>query len=249
MNYHLAAGLLLSALIGFVLGLIGGGGSIVTVPVLVYILGVEAHGAIGMSLAVVGVTSLVGVVAHARRGNVDYRTGVFFGGAGVAGALAGSRLTPLLSPQALMITFAALMLAVALVMLLRRRREDEREESGVNFWKAGIAGLSVGVLTGFLGVGGGFLIVPALVLFGGLGMKQAVGTSLMVIAINCAAGFLGHMGHGSLPVGLTLAVTAIAAAGTVGGTVCGQRVSAETLSRGFAVFVIVVAIFLIIKNV
>lgn len=246
MNYHLAAGLLLSALIGFVLGLIGGGGSIVTVPVLVYVLGVEAHGAIGMSLAVVGVTSLVGVVAHARRGNVDYRTGVFFGGAGVAGALAGSRLTPLLSPQALMITFAALMLAVALVMLLRRRRE---RESGVSLWKAGIAGLSVGVLTGFLGVGGGFLIVPALVLFGGLGMKQAVGTSLMVIAINCAAGFLGHMGHGSLPVGLTLAVTAIAAAGTVGGTVCGQRVSAETLSRGFAVFVIVVAIFLIIKNV
>ncbi len=246
MNYHLAAGLLLSALIGFVLGLIGGGGSIVTVPVLVYILGVEAHSAIGMSLAVVGVTSLVGVVVHAQRGNVDYRTGSFFGGAGIAGALAGSRLTHLLSPQALMIAFAVLMLAVALGMLLRRRHE---RKEGVSLWKAGLAGLAVGILTGFLGVGGGFLIVPALVFFGGLDMKQAVGTSLMVIAINCAAGFLGHMGQGRLPVGLTLAVTAIAATGTVGGTFCSQRVSAETLSRGFAVFVIVVAIFLIIKNV
>lgn len=247
MDYHLAAGLLLSALIGFTLGLIGGGGSIVTVPVLVYVLGVDAHSAIGMSLAVVGVTSLVGTAVHARRGNVDYRTGVSFGSTGIVGALAGSRLTHLLSPQALLITFATLMLVIATAMLLRK--QQDAPGSGGSLWKTVMAGLAVGVLTGFLGVGGGFLIIPALLLFGGLGMKEAVGTSLMVIAINCAAGFLGHIEQSRLPLGLTAAVTAIAAAGTVGGTALSQRVSAEALGRGFAIFVIVVAIFLIIKNV
>lgn len=247
MDYHLAAGLLLSALIGFTLGLIGGGGSIVTVPVLVYVLGIEAHSAIGMSLAVVGITSLVGTVVHARHGNVDYRTGVYFASTGTVGALVGAYLTHLLSPRALLIVFAVVMLVVATVMLLRRQQQSV--EVQVSFWKAGLAGLVVGILTGFLGVGGGFLIVPALLLFSGLGMKEAVGTSLMVIAINCAAGFLGHIGQSRLPLGLTVAVTAIATAGTIGGTTLSRRVSAETLSKGFAVFVIAVAIFLIIKNV
>ena len=197
MGLNLILGLLLSAAIGFSLGLIGGGGSIITVPVLVYVIGVEPHQAIGMSLAVVGITSLIGAALHSRRDNVRWRTGLIFGGSGVFGAFFGARLTHLFSPQALLLLFAALMIVISLLMLKKRPHENNgnwtREFS---LGKAIVAGLGVGALTGFLGVGGGFLIVPALALFGGLAMREAVGTSLVVIAINCAAGLLGQMQHG-----------------------------------------------------
>ncbi|MDQ3374308.1 MAG: sulfite exporter TauE/SafE family protein, partial [Acidobacteriota bacterium] len=172
MNIFLILGLVLSGLIGLSLGLIGGGGSIITVPVLVYVLGVEAHAAVGMSLAVVGATSLVGSFLHYRRGTVRLKTGLIFGAAGVVGALLGSPLTRLLSPAALLMTFATLMLVIAVLMLRRKSNAGIIEvEQVLSVWKAILAGFGVGVLTGFLGVGGGFLIVPALVMFGALGMK------------------------------------------------------------------------------
>ena len=249
MSIHLALGLLLSGAIGLSLGLIGGGGSIITVPVLVYVVGVEAHEAVGMSLAVVGVTSLIGASLHYRRGTVRFKTGATFGAAGIAGAYFGSRLTYLLSPAAILLSFAALMLLIAALMLTRKQRgESAADHKKFDIFKAVLAGLMVGLLTGFLGVGGGFLIVPALVLFGGLSMKDSIGTSLVVIAINCAAGLAGHLAHGGFDLRLAGQVTALAVLGTLIGTALSHKTSPARLRTGFAVFVIAVAIFLVAKN-
>lgn len=245
-------GLLLCAAIGVSLGLLGGGGSIITLPVLVYALGVEPRSAVGMSLAVVGATSLVGTVLHARRGALRPRTGLTFAAAGVPTALAGARLTHLLAPQALLLAFAALMLVVAAVLLTRRRRgPEEPTGDGGHRPRPGreiAAGAGVGFLTGFLGVGGGFLILPALVVFGGLPMHQAVGTSLLVIAVNCAAGLVGHLTAGGFAPGLTAAVTALAVAGSFAGTALAHRVPASRLRRGFAWLVAGVGLWLAAAN-
>ncbi len=245
-------GLILSAAIGLSLGLIGGGGSIITVPVLVYVLGVEVHDAVGMSLAVVGATSLIGSFLHYRSGAVQLKTGLIFGAAGIIGALLGSPLTRLLSPSALMLTFATLMLVIGSLMLRRKSRavsnEVESAEQILSVWKALLAGLGVGILTGFLGVGGGFLIVPALVMFGGLGMKDAIGTSLFVIFLNCVAGLVGHASQNNFDWNLTALVTVLAVSGTIFGTLLSHRVAAVKLQKGFAVFVLAVAVFLITKN-
>lgn len=248
MALNLAIGLVLSAAIGISLGLIGGGGSIITVPVLVYVIGVAPHDAVGMSLAVVGVTSALAATIHYRQGTVKVRTGVIFGGAGVLGAYFGSHLTYRLSPSTLLLSFATLMLLIAVLMLARGRGEEVATERGLSITKAVIAGGVVGTLTGFLGVGGGFLVVPALVLFGGLTMKDAVGTSLLVIAINCAAGLAGHLSHGVFDLRLAGLVTALAAAGTFIGSLLSRRASPAILRTGFAVFVIAVAVFLVAKN-
>lgn len=202
-----------------------------------------------MSLAVVGATSLIGVVLHARRGAVDLRTGAVFGAAGIFGALGGSKLTYLVSPGALLLSFAALMLVTAISMLLRRGKERSapRARRGSTV-KAVLAGLGVGVLTGFLGVGGGFLVVPALVLFGGLAMKEAIGTSLLVIAINCAAGLVAHLQYGGFDLRVAVLVTVLAASGTLLGTTLSHKASPARLKTGFAMFVIAVALFLVAKN-
>ena len=213
-------------------------------------LGVEAHEAVGMSLAVVGATSLVGSYLHYRRGNLKLKTGMTFGAAGIVGALIGSPLTRLLSPPVLMLTFAMLMLVVAVLMLPRKSNvvEVESDEQVLSVWKALLAGFGVGILTGFLGVGGGFLIVPALVMFGGLGMKDAIGTSLFVIFLNCVAGLVGHASQNHFDWSLTAQVTVLAVAGTILGTLLSHRVAANKLQRDFAVFVLSVAVFLMVKN-
>lgn len=244
-------GMILSGLIGLSLGLIGGGGSIITVPVLVYVLGVEAHAAVGMSLAIVGGTSLIGSLLHYQSGNLRFKTGLMFGVSGIFGAFAGSPLTKLLSPSALLLTFAVLMLLISILMLRRKpQAESEADEqiAEASTWKALLAGFGVGVLTGFLGVGGGFLIVPALVMFGGLGIKEAVGTSLFVIFLNCIAGLIGHASQNNFDWRLTALVTMLAILGAIGGTFLSRRVAAKKLQKGFAVFVLMTAVFLMIKN-
>ena len=245
----LAIGLLLSGLIGLSLGLIGGGGSIITVPILVYVIGVDPHEAIPMSLAVVGATSLVGAGMHHRRGGVVWRTAGLFGVAGIAGAFFGSRLTYLVESRTLLLIFASLMLVVAILMLVRREPAERLTDHRSIFWKALIAGAGVGVLTGFLGVGGGFLIVPALMLFGHLRVKEAIGTSLVVIAINCAAGLVGHLRFGGLNLRLTALVGIFAVAGALMGTRIAGRVAPAALRRSFALFVVSIAIFLVVRNV
>lgn len=241
-------GLVLSAVIGLSLGLIGGGGSILTVPILVYLLGVGPHEAVGMSLAVVGATSILGSYMHWRRDNVDISTGLLFGVAGIVGALLGSPLTKLVSPELLLLIFGLLMLVVAVSMIWRRNNKISEATRKPHPVQGIIAGLGVGVLTGFLGVGGGFLIVPALVFFGGLNMKKAIGTSLFVIFLNCAAGLIGHMSQNFFDWGLTGIVMSLAVAGAIIGTILSQRIAAQRLQSLFAVLVLGVAAFLVVKN-
>ncbi|HXF43514.1 MAG TPA: sulfite exporter TauE/SafE family protein [Pyrinomonadaceae bacterium] len=257
MNLIFISGIVLSALIGISLGLLGGGGSILTVPILVYVLGVDTHEAVGMSLAVVGATSLIGTCLHYKQGTVRLKTGLVFGVAGVMGAFAGAPLTALLSPPALMFTFALLMLVISLLMLRRKRDKIETNSNGeavafpsgnLVFWKAFSSGLVVGLLTGFLGVGGGFLIVPALVVFGGLGMKEAIGTSLFVIFLNCVAGIIGHVSRGGFNWNLMLIITLSAVSGAVLGTMLSYRIAANKLQKGFAVFVFGIGVFVLAKN-
>ncbi len=215
---------------------------------LVYIIGIEPHEAVAMSLAVVGVTSVVGSVLHHRQGTVKLKTSAIFGASGVIAAYFGSRLTYLLSPAALLMSFAALVLVISAVMLAKKQRDDAMRQRILNTPKAMFAGLVVGLLTGFLGVGGGFLVVPALVLFGGLSMKEAIGTSLIVISINCAAGLAGHLSYEAFDLRLTALVTALAALGTLVGAALSHKTPPARLRKGFAVFVIIVAVFLVARN-
>lgn len=248
MSLPFLIGLILSAAIGLSLGLIGGGGSILTVPILVYFLGVSPHDAVGMSLAVVAATSLFGALLHYRKENVDVRSGILFGAAGIVGAIAGSPLTKLVAAGTLLLIFGVLMLVVAVSMLWRRNRGSD-EVTHVPHTAQGLAaGFGVGVLTGFLGVGGGFLIVPALVYFGGLSMKKAIGTSLLVIFLNCVAGLVGHASQSIFDWGLTGIVMALAVGGAVAGTVLSHRLAAHRLQRVFAVLVLGVGGFMIAKN-
>lgn len=248
-DMHLMIGLILSLVIGLSLGLMGGGGSIITVPMLVYVLGVETYQAIGMSLAVVGATSLVAVGLHARQGTVQYKTGIIMSITGILGAYVGSRLTYLFSPAVLLLVLAGMMLSIATLMLTRKERAagqaNSQQPRAVNMM---LAGLGVGGLTGLLGVGGGFLVVPALTLFAGLPMHEAIGTSLLVITINCASGLLGHLRHGGFDLLLTLLVTGLAIIGTLMGVAVAHRTSPLRLRTGFAVLVMAVALFLVAKN-
>lgn len=238
----------MSAAIGVSLGLVGGGGSILTVPILVYFLGVEAHEAVGMSLAVVGATSLFGAYLHYRKNNVNFAKGLLFGAAGIVGAFLGAPLTKLVPPDILLLIFGVLMFVVAISMLWRSKQAENRTPPREVLWKAIAAGFGVGVLTGFLGVGGGFLIVPALVMFGGLAMKEAVGTSLLVIFLNCAAGLIGHMSQNYFDWSLTAPVIILAIGGVGLGTILSHRLAANRLQKMFAVLVLAISLFLFAKN-
>lgn len=241
-------GLALSAAVGLSLGLIGGGGSILTVPILVYFLGVSPHEAITMSLAVVGATSLFGSFLHYRQSNVDVRTGLLFGSAGILGAFVGSPLTRLVSPEALLTIFGILMFVVAMAMIWRRRHRLEEGEEIPHYAKGIMAGFGVGILTGFLGVGGGFLIVPAMVFFGGITMKKAIGTSLFVIFLNCVAGLIGHLGGGSFDWFLATMVIGLAVSGAAIGTMLSNRIAPHRLQTVFAVLVLGIGAFLVVNN-
>ena len=244
---HVVVALALSTLIGLSLGLLGGGGSILAVPVLVYVARVEVHAAIGMSLAVVGTTALVGGLVHARAGRVDPRAAALFWGAGMLAAPLGAQATHAVAPRVLMLLFAGLMLVVG-SLLLRGRGAAGGPAARPHPAAVPAAGFGVGLLTGFLGVGGGFLIVPALVLLGGLAIHRAVGTSLLVIALNSAGGLAGHLSRGEMPVGLTSAFTAAAALGALLGVRLAGRLDPARLRRAFAAFVMLVGLLLLARN-
>jgi uncharacterized membrane protein YfcA len=238
--------LLLGFAIGLALGLLGGGGSILTVPVLVYVIGQDPRTAVTASLAIVGANSVSGVMMHRSQGTLNWRVALLFGGAGMLMAFFAARLSKSFSPVALLLAFAVLMLVVGSVMLLQKKTADH---AGVSRGPLVIlaAGAGVGLLTGFLGVGGGFLIVPALVLLVGLPMRQAVGTSLLVIAMNSASGLLGHWGDA-----INLSVVAVFAASGITGAFIGARLSgriqADRLRQLFAVFVLTLGCYLLFDN-
>lgn len=234
--------------IGLSLGLLGGGGSILTVPALVYVIGYNPAAAVTASLAIVGINSLSGVFMHRSQGTLNWRVALVFGGSGMAMAFLAARLSRDVPPTMLLIAFAMLMLAVGGLMVWRRPKRDEgAAPRGVAVTMA--AGAGVGLLTGFLGVGGGFLIVPALVMLVGLPMRAAVGTSLLVIAMNSVSGLLGHLGDVALDVQLIALFAASGIVGTFTGARLTQHIQPDRLRQGFAVFVIALALYLLYDNV
>lgn len=237
----------LSVLIGVALGLLGGGGSILTTPILLYALNVPAKEAIATSLVVVGATSAAAVISHARAGNVEWKTGLVFGAAGMAGAYVGGLVAGYIPDKVLLLLFAAMMLATAVAMF-RGRKESGAPKTQAT-WKIVLDGLVVGVVTGLVGAGGGFLVVPALTLLGGLPMRKAVGTSLLVIALKSFAGYAGHAAHVDIDLQLAAIVSGAAIAGSVLGGMFAQRIAPEVLRKGFASFVLVMAILVIYRQV
>jgi uncharacterized membrane protein YfcA len=238
---------LLASAIGLALGLLGGGGSILTLPMLVYVLHVDAKEAIASSLFVVGVTSLVGVVGHARAGNVRLRTGALFGAAGMLGAAGGGELAHFLPASLLLSLFAVMMLLTAAAML-RGRKPQATAASTPSMPKMLALGTAVGAVSGLVGAGGGFLVVPALVLLGGLGMTEAIGTSLLVIAMQSLAGFASHIRHTEVQPALLLALAGAAVVGSVIGIRLARNVSPATLRRAFGGLVLAMGIFLLAKQ-
>ena len=239
--------LVLSLLIGVSLGLLGGGGSILTTPILIYALGVEPKEAIATSLLVVAITSVAGAIQHFRQGNVELKIGLIFGAAGMVGAGLGGFAADWVPTKVLLVMFAMMMLATAFFMY-KGRSGSEEERPPQAMWRVIVDGLVVGVVTGLVGAGGGFLVVPALNLLGGLPMRKAVGTSLLVIALKGFAGYAGHAAHIDIDMGLAALVSVSAVVGSVLGGRLTNLISPDTLRKGFAVFVLVMAVFVLAKE-
>lgn len=237
----------LAALVGISLGALGGGGSILAVPILVYVARLPAKEAIASSLLVVGGTSAVGALRHWRYRNIDIRAALFFGTASMGGSFLGGRAARSLSGTLQLTIFAVVMLAAAIFMFRSGRKEQELPGVRRPVWSA-LAGFGVGVLTGVVGVGGGFLIVPALVLLTALPMNRAIGTSLLVIAMNSVSGFLGYLGKVSIDWRFALTFTLIAAAGVVVGSSWARDASPAALKKAFAIFLVVVAAIMLVEN-
>jgi uncharacterized protein len=234
--------------IGVLLGMLGGGGSILAVPVLVYVLGQPVHEATTTSLLVVGAAALGGAVDQGRAGRVRWRTAVGFGAAGAVGAVGGSALNHAVGGRFLLLAFAALLLVVAALMFradspLLLMRSLRRRELRVL-----VAGVATGVLTGFFGVGGGFIIVPVLVLVLGFAMREAVGTSLAVISITSAVALAAHLAGGTIDWYVACGFTAAALVGVVAGGRAAGRLSPAVLRIGFGVLLVAVAVALVAAN-
>jgi hypothetical protein len=250
---HVALALAFGALIGLWLGALGAGGSILTVPILVYALGVPVQAAIGTSLAIVGLNAAAGATDHLRRGRVLSRTGLAFGASGLAGALAGAWLNHRLRGEVVLVLFSLLMATAAAAMVRRRGRDGARadfeERYDARGWlRLGLVGLGVGFLTGFFGIGGGFLIVPALVVVLDVPMPYAVGTSLLAIFLNALWGLAGHLQFGDLEWGLTGLFAAGGLVGVLGGGRLAGRLPDRSLRRAFAVVILAVAAYTLARS-
>lgn len=247
--------LALALLIGLALGLLGGGGSILTVPILRYVLGMDAHAAIGLSLLVVGLTSLAALVPHALAGRVRFRTGIVFGLAGMAGAYGAGRFAHYIPAPVLLSLFALMMFATAFAMLRGKGRSvaprdvaAQEASTELPIAKVLLEGVVVGAVTGLVGAGGGFLVVPVLVLLGNLPMELAVGTSLVVIAMKSLAGFAGYAGSTEIDLELGLAMSAAAVVGSIAGGMLVTRVRPALLRTGFGWFVVAMAVFILAQE-
>ena len=247
MTVQIGIDILLGFAIGVSLGMLGGGGSILTVPALVYVVGQSPQAAVTASLMIVGANSAMGAFMHRSQGTLNWKVALLFGGVGMAAAYLAAGLSKLLPPTALMILFAVLMLVVGLFMVLKPQPSNQ-DGGGRGWWVTVASGLGVGVMTGFLGLGGGFLIRPALVMLVGLPIRQAVDTSLVVIAMNSLAGFLGHLDGPPID----LQVVAIFVTAGLTGALVGARltriVHPDHLRKAFALFVIALALFLLVDN-
>ena len=254
-------GYVLAILIGVTLGLIGGGGSILTVPILVYLFGLKHEMATSYSLFIVGITALFGTYRHYVIGNLNVKIALTFAIPSVLSLLLVRKFLLPIVPDILfsinnfiitkqnliMIIFSFLMISASFSMIKSSKSESKFEK--INYKNLFLIGILVGFVTGFLGAGGGFLIIPALIYFAGLHMKQAVGTSLFIIFINSMIGFLGDVIYGySFNYVLLLSISAIALVGMFIGTQLSKRIEGGKLKPAFGWFVLVMGIYIILKE-
>lgn len=244
-------GLALALGVGLVLGLLGGGGSILALPIFLYVFGVATKPAVAMSLAVVGMSAFVGFLGHWRQGTVSLRVALPFGAFAMTGAFVTARLTHLVPERVQLTLFTLFALTAAVLMLRDAARDGSRP---VEPWDPGSArfapllalqGLGVGILTSLIGAGGGFVIVPALVLLARLPVKVAVGSSLLIIAMNALSGFAGYLGTVAIDWPLVGRFTGFAAIGALLGTRLVRHVPQGRIKQGFAVLILVLGTFVV----
>jgi|SRR5690625_189084 len=243
-------------LIGLSLGLFGSGGSILTVPVLVYLVGEQEKIAIAESLGIVGAISFAGFIPYAFKKQVHWKSVILFGIPGMAGTYGGAAIAEFVSGTFQLILFAMVMLIAAALMFRDRKQLKviSHSEDQHSWWKIALEGLLVGVITGLVGVGGGFLIVPALVLLGGLPMHLAVGTSLAIIALKSFSGFYKYidvLNNLNLTMNweLILVFSLVGAVGSFVGKFIGSKISNDGLKRGFAVFLVFMGGYILYMNI
>lgn len=261
------AGYLASIIIGISLGLIGGGGSILTVPVLVYLLGVEPMMATAYSLFIVGASSLVGAFPKYKQGLISLKTAIVFGIPSIIAVFATRKLiVPSIPTEVfqlgnlvitksilMMVLFAVLMVAASVSMIREKKNgngKEESEQQKFNYPMIILEGAVVGVLTGLVGAGGGFLIIPALVMLSKLPMKMAVGTSLLIIAAKSLIGFIGDVSTNASEMDWTLLliVTALAIAGIFAGNALSKKIDGNKLKKGFGWFVLIMGVYIIVNE-
>lgn len=251
-----------AVLVGLILGLIGGGGSILTLPILVYFLGIDTVVATGYSLFIVGITSLVGTLRNAGEKKINFKIGLLFAAPalftlyftrlfivpGIPDPILKTDVFELSKSMGIMILFAIVML-LASYSMIKGRKDSEQPSSDPNFLKLSIVGVFVGLLSGLVGAGGGFIIIPALVYFANLPMKNAVATSIFIIAINSLIGFTGDLGTYEIDWIFLSIFSALSIAGIFLGIYFTRFVSGNQLKKGFGWFVLVMGTFIIIREV
>jgi len=253
----LASGL--AIIIGILLGLLGGGGSILTVPVLVYAADIPAKSAIIMSLIVVACTSLIATYNHARKKHVCWKTGAIFGSAGMLGAFLGGRLSAYIPGALLLVLLGIVMLVASLSMIFRKKTTQSTNKTCLEnssfcpmelpILAILLDGFFLGIITGLVGVGGGFLLVPALTHLAALPVHAAIGTSLFIIALQSAAGLAGHASQLNINFELTALITSLAIVGSFIGSKIAPYIAADLLKRSFGYFVLLIGSALLIKEV
>ncbi len=246
----LALSAVLSAAAGASLGMLGGGGSILTVPILLYAAHLGPQSAITVSLLIVGITSAAAAAPHAHMGNVRWKTAGAFGIASMGGAMLGGYLSHYVESALLLAAFTVMMVVTGLAMLRRRPAAATPVIASPSFALPRMAGYgsAVGVLTGLVGAGGGFVIVPALVLLGRLPISAAIGTSLVIIAMNSLVAFAAHLGSTPVDVGMAAILAASSVVGSVAGAITVRRVRPEALRTGFAILVLAIASVMAIRQ-
>ncbi len=243
----LGAGALVFAA-GVLFGLFGAGGSILLVPILVYVLDLSIKSALGTSLLILTVTGFVATLAHARSRNVSWWIGLRWSAIGIATAYIGGRIAEFIPERVLLTMFASVVVVASIAMMRRRSLAPAIDPRSIPMGKVMVVGAALGFFTGMMGVGGGFLLVPALVILCGMDVKVAVGTSLLIIAVNSLGGFLGFAAHESFPWRTTLTVAAFNAAGSLVGERIGKKLPGYRLRPAFGMFLLLVGAAMVLQN-